>query len=148
VSPRTAGQHRRTSTSTVAAVLGRLREVERERDQLAAQLRALIEAGPDPDATLRGWLALFRDIHAGDVDAAYQRGLVDGWAEVGREPLDVDPPRDFPDEHDRARMRELDELRYPPHGRKRFGEPRPGDYTGGPVAWPDPAGADVEAVAS
>jgi hypothetical protein len=126
-------------------VLGRLREVERERDQLAAQLRALIEAGPDPDTTLRAWLALFRDMHAGDVDAAYRRGLADGWA--GVEPVDVDPPRDFPDDQDRARMRELDELRYPPHGRKRFGEPRPGDYTGGPVAWPAPV-EPVEAVAS
>jgi hypothetical protein len=55
--------------------------------------------------------------------------------------LDVDPAGDYPNEIDRQRIRELDELRYPPHGRKRFGESRPGEYQGGPVVWEPEAGA-------
>ena len=30
---------------------------------------------------------------------------------------------------------EIEKRRYPPDGREHFADPRPGDYTGGPVAW-------------
>jgi hypothetical protein len=70
----------------------------------------------------------------------YSRGVEDTLAAVRRraeeqyvEPLDVDPPGDWPvvqlgplppvDP-------DLDRRRWPPHGRKRFAEPRPGDFLG------------------
>jgi hypothetical protein len=63
--------------------------------------------------------------------AGYQRGLADGREQGARAalygaPLDVDPPKPWPT----AISPEVDRRRYPPHGRKRFGEARPGDYPG------------------
>lgn len=48
-------------------------------------------------------------------------------ATTPREALDVDEPADWPVPRVDP---DLDRLRYPPHGRSRFAEPRSGDYQG------------------
>ena len=64
----------------------------------------------------------------------YRQGYHHGYAQAEQdrpiETLDVSEPAPWPTRIDAA----LDRLRYPPHGRARFGEPRPEDHMGGPVA--------------
>lgn len=61
--------------------------------------------------------------------AGYRHGYRAGLAEPP-EPMDIDEPAPWPRHIDPA----LDKLRYPPRGRRHFGEPRPGDYPGTEVA--------------
>lgn len=159
---RTTGAHRRTGTASVAAVLDQLRQARAERDQLAAQ-QAPIVAELD---TLRAMLVEAWQQAEIDAAAAYADGKSDEAAAVTRELAELYgsdggrvvtvPCQPWPDTQDAALLARrwgspLENC--PRHGadctgRLHFADPRPGDYMGGPVVWPSPAGVDVEAVAS
>lgn len=90
----------------------------------AGQLRAFLALSDERDLHLRRILAAWREgyrvgglAHADD----YARGLVDGALARKRA------------EHDLVELARLDIARWGPDGRERFADPRPGEYTGGPV---------------
>lgn len=139
---RQAGQHRRR-TPAAAPIVQELRRtralldatadelaaVTGERDQYAAALADLWQLVNDEEITST---AERHRLMARVLEHQVRADLAEA-ALAGRpaEPYDVDEPAPWPTAIDP----ELDQLRYPPHGRKRFGEPRPGEYAGGPVDW-------------
>lgn len=82
--------------------------------------RLLVVTAEHHEAELALRCAYWQDGH----DAGYRAGWRDGTLAV--ELLDTDPPQPWPVAIDP----ELDRRRYPPHGRRRFAEPRPGDFLG------------------
>lgn len=62
--------------------------------------------------------------------AGFVSGISEGYrealADISAELLDVDEPAPWPQTLSNA----LDRLRYPPLGRRHFGDPRPGDFAG------------------
>ena len=90
--------------------------------------------GTFPDVASVLELSNERDAFLARIDSAFREGFDTCWPiafEAARqaepaEPVDVDEPA-WPQQI----SPELDRRRWPPHGRARFAEPRPGDYQGG-----------------
>ena len=74
--------------------------------------------------------------------AGFRRGRAAGFAEGYQAACDEMEAQWQEIARPAARWRrshaDLEFLRWGPLGRERFGDPRPGDYTGGPAGWPDP----------
>lgn len=144
-----ATARRGTSSTTVPELLAELRrtradlraraaEAEAAKAKLEEQSRLLsahLAADPGPAVSLetaRQWAA-----------EAYEHGYTAGAAAGCREPaepLDTDPPGPWPVRTLGPLPQvdpDLDRRRYPPNGRARFAEPRPGDYKGRPRATRD-----------
>ena len=109
---------------TLASPVQELARLRAEQEQL----RALIVAA-DPTATPEYWRSLFADAHRADLEDAYRQGREDmgreyeqDWAMIAR-PIARGGPA----------FAELELRRWGPGGRARFGDPREGDYAGGPV---------------
>lgn len=90
-----------------------------------ADIAAFLELSDERDQWERYVLAMWRDgwhaaelAHAGD----YHHGYIDGI--LGRKHA----------EHDAVEALRLELRRWGPGGREHFGDPRPGDFTGGPEA--------------
>lgn len=119
-----------------AATLAPVAELRRLRTALAdarrelAQLRTVI-AAPDPMTTVGYWAGVFRIARQAAAEAAYRRGREDEGAEMAAawhavaDPAAAGGPS----------FAELELRRWGPGGRAHFGDPRPGDYRGGPVEW-------------
>lgn len=121
-----------TMTRHPIAEVQRLRAEAAERDRELAQLRAVIAAA-DPMTTAAYWRSVFAGPHQADVDAAYRRGredahqeMADAWAPVAKRVRALAGSPTFA---------EVELRRWGPGGSEHFGDPRPGDYLGGPVAW-------------
>ena len=72
-----------------------------------------------------------RDRYIRRILAAFTEGwraceIAHGWDHLRAEPMDVDEPASWP----QVISPEVDRQRYPPNGRARFGDPRPGDFLG------------------
>jgi hypothetical protein len=120
---------------TLASPAAEIRRLRAELAEITARYTQLqsIVAAPDPHDDPEYWRSLFADGHRAELEAAYRRGREDTLRDSAT-CLDVDPPGPWPVPALGplpAIDPELDRLRYPPNGRKQFGEPRPGDYVGG-----------------
>jgi hypothetical protein len=78
---------------------------------LSGHRELLLALSDERDAQLALRLAAWRDGYAAALDDAVTASLARIWPPPGH-------------------VTEADKRRYPPHGRGRFGDPRPGDYPG------------------
>jgi hypothetical protein len=95
--------------------------------------RAVLELSDEREWWLRRVLRAesygYRCGFAAGVAKGYQRACTDmeaGWQAIAR-----------PVAHGGRPHADLELLRWGPGGREHFGDPRPGDYAGGPVEWPE-----------
>jgi len=118
---------------TLASPAAEIRRLRAERDKARrqlAQLQAVIVA-PDPTQDIEYWRSLFADAHRGELEAltaerdalaAELRNRDRAWIEAAT-PIARRGPT----------FADLELRRWGPGGRAHFGDPRPGDYMGGPV---------------
>ncbi len=78
------------------------------------------------DKEAQDYLDLIAAAHAAG-RAEAERDMAEQWAEAAK-----------PVTHGGKSQAELEERRWGPGGREHFGDPRPGDYKGGPVKWAEP----------
>ena len=76
----------------------------------------LIDLSDERDLWLRRVLDAWREGYQAALGDAVIASLLRIWPAPGHVP-------------------EIEKRRYPPSGREHFADPKPGDYTGGPVAW-------------
>ena len=80
----------------------------------------------DQDRETSDYLSLIRAAHEAG-RAAADKDMAERWNDIAK-----------PVTHGGKTQAELEELRWGPGGREHFGDPRPGDYKGGPVKWAEP----------
>lgn len=80
----------------------------------------------DQDRETGDYLSLIRAAHEAG-RAAAEKDMAERWNDIAK-----------PVTHGGKTQAELEELRWGPGGREHFGDPRPGDYKGGPVKWAEP----------
>jgi hypothetical protein len=103
--------------------------------QPAPWQRALLELSDERDMWLRrvlgAWREGWRRGHAAGVARGYRQACADmeaSWQAIAR-----------PVAYGGTSHADLELLRWGPGGREHFGDPRPGDYAGGPAEWPGDA---------
>jgi hypothetical protein len=107
-----------------------------------AERVSILSLSAERDTWLRRELAAER--------RGFDRGRAAGWRQ-GRESAHAEMAAAWRPVAERVRSlagsptwAELEARRWGPAGREHYGDPRPGDYCGGPVAW-EPAGSEVAA---